>query len=229
MVAVAIGGAAVIGGATSVIAGNKAAKAQKNAAAQQAQISREQIAEERRQYDLARSDYAPYRETGYKALDTLSSMYGVNKDGKKLDMSAAVAATPGYQFRMDEGQKAIERSQAARGLLTSGATGKALTRYAQNYASGEYENFANRLASLAGVGQSATNSTTAAGQAMMSGIGNANQMASNAAANAGNARASSYANAGSAINTAINNGLSAYLYSQGGGFSAPNSGLGGIY
>lgn len=47
---------------------------------------------------------------------------------------------PGYQFRLDEGLKAIRRGAAASGGRGSGATMKALQRYGQNYASGEYQN-----------------------------------------------------------------------------------------
>jgi hypothetical protein len=76
---------------------------------------------------------------------------------------------PGYQFRLSEGNKAIERAAGARGLNNSGATLKALSRYGQDYASGEYEksygrfnadqerNF-GRLSSIANLGQNATNS-----------------------------------------------------------------------
>lgn len=81
---------------------------------------------------------------------------------------------PGYQFRMDEGRNALEGSAAAGGGLFSGATGKRLERYGQDYASGEYSNAYNRfnndrttrfnrLASIAGVGQSATNTGIASG------------------------------------------------------------------
>ena len=45
---------------------------------------------------------------------------------------------PGYQFRFNEGMKALERSAAAHGNLQSGATLKALTRYSQDYASNEF-------------------------------------------------------------------------------------------
>ncbi len=74
------------------------------------------------------------------------------------DMSAFYKS-PGYQFRFDEGQRAIERSGAARGGLMSGGMGRELTRYGQGFASGEFNNYANRLASLAGIGQTATNAT----------------------------------------------------------------------
>lgn len=127
------------------------------------------------------------------------------------DPFASFYASPDYQFRLSEGLKAIERSAAARGGLRSGATMRSLGRYAQGEAAGEYGNYVNRLAALAGVGQSATDSTTQAGMQYASG-------ASNAYTNAGNARASAYANTGNAINQGIGNIASAYLYRAGGGF-----------
>lgn len=213
MVAVAIAGAAVVGAGTSIISGNKAAKAQTKAADQQ-------IAEERRQYDLDRADLAPWRETGASALSKLAGMYGVggtptNGEGTADPNAGAYGGfftSPGYQFRLDEGNKAVERSAAAKGLLRSGAAVKAIDRYSQGLASSEYDAFTNRLMGLAGLGQNATNATVQAGQNATSGIVNAYGAA-------GNARASSYANTGSAINSGINNALSAYLYSQGGGFA----------
>jgi hypothetical protein len=51
---------------------------------------------------------------------------------------------PGYQFRMDEGKKAVEGSAAARGGLLSGAALKAMDRYSQGYASNEFSNAFNR-------------------------------------------------------------------------------------
>lgn len=51
---------------------------------------------------------------------------------------------PGYAFRLAEGQKAIERSAAARGGLQSGAALKAAARYGQEMGSQEYTNAFNR-------------------------------------------------------------------------------------
>ena len=155
--ALAIAGAAVVGGAATAISGSKAAKAQKSAAATAAAASERgtqlQIEEQRRQYDQTRADYAPYRETGYKALDTLAGLYGVG--GTRIDPTAALEATPGYQFQRDQGLSAIDRANSARGALNSGGADKSRIRYASGLAASNYENFANRLAALAGVGQSA--------------------------------------------------------------------------
>lgn len=52
---------------------------------------------------------------------------------------------PGYQFRMDEGARAVEGSAAARGGLLSGAAAKAMQKYGQGFASNEYGNAYNRF------------------------------------------------------------------------------------
>lgn len=196
--AVAIAGSAIVGAGASMITGSKAAKAQKNAAAQQ-------IAEQRRQYDQTRTDYAPWRAAGESALSRLSNeMAG--------GATTAFTKTPGYDFRLSEGVKAAERSAAARGRLGSGATMKAVQRYGEGLASDEYGSWWNRNAGLAGVGQAATDATANYGQQATNNI-------TGAIGNAGNARASSYANTGSSINSGINNVLSAYLAHQGGFFN----------
>lgn len=207
-------GAAIAGAGAQIISGNKAAKAQKQAA-------NASIAEERRQYDLTRADFAPWRETGQGALAKLASMYNVGPAGTTApgaDQGAygGFFESPGYRFRLDEGNRAVQRSASASGLLRSGAAMKAIDRYSQGLASSEYNSFADRLAQMAGLGQQATGATAAAGQAATQGI-------VNAYGQIGNARASSYANIGSAINGGINNALSAYLY-----FNQPKKMPGGI-
>jgi hypothetical protein len=124
------------------------------------------------------------------------------------DPYGGFTATPGYQFRRDEALKAIERSASSRGALGSGATQKAMIRYADNNAASEFNTYADRLAALAGVGQSSTASVAAAGSNYAG-----QQTQTNMAA--GQARASAYANTGSAINSGVQNLASAYLYNKG--------------
>ena len=74
---------------------------------------------------------------------------------------------PGYEFRLSEGEKGIDRAALARGGFDSGATLKALQRFGQDYASDEYSTAWNRDEAeknrkynfLAGVGN--TGQTTA--------------------------------------------------------------------
>jgi hypothetical protein len=101
------------------------------------------------------------------------------------------SSDPGYQFRLNEGTKALERSAAARGMLFSGATGKGLTRYAQDYASNEYDKSFNRLGVLSGSGQVATRDINSASGAFGANAAN-NIMAS------GRDRASAYETSGKA-------------------------------
>lgn len=107
-------------------------------------------------------------------------------------------ATPGYQFRLDEGQKAVERAAAASGRMNSGATIKAATRYGQGVAAQEYDNYLNRLSALSGSGQVAT------GQQVSLGQSNANAI-SQLQLQRGDAQASSYNALGNAANNAFNN------------------------
>lgn len=75
------------------------------------------------------------------------------------DPQGWLQSTPGYQFRLDEGTKARERSAAARGMLFSGPTMKGLDRYAQDYASAEWDQLFNQL----GGGGAATGALSDAG------------------------------------------------------------------
>ncbi len=47
--------------------------------------------------------------------------------------------SPGFQFRLGEGLKALQRSSAAKGTLLTGGTMKALNNYAQNQATTQYQ------------------------------------------------------------------------------------------
>lgn len=83
----------------------------------------------------------PWQQAGMEALKKLQS--------GNLEMD------PGYQFRLKEGQKAIDAAANAGGRYNSGRTLKELTRYGQDYASNEYGNAFNRQNILANYGNSA--------------------------------------------------------------------------
>jgi hypothetical protein len=67
---------------------------------------------------------------------------------------------PGYAFRLQEVQRSVDNSAAARGSTLSGAALKALQRYGQGMASQEFQNSYNRLSGISTTGQN-----SAAGQA----------------------------------------------------------------
>lgn len=178
-----IGAVASIGGALiGSSAAGKAADAQTQAAAMA-------TAEQRRQYDLTRADFAPWREAGSKAIGQLSSMLQPGYDYK---------TSPGYDFRFNEGQRAVESSAASRGMMMSGGTLKDLVRYGDGVASADYNDQFNRVASVAAGGQQVNSQLGQLGAQMATNVGN-NMMA------AGNARASGYAGQAAAWGGALNN------------------------
>ena len=97
----------------------------------------------RKTYDEKLASYDPYKKLGETAFTDFQDYYkrgGMNFDPNSVD----VTKDPGYQFRMDQGNKAIENSAMARGGLMSGNTIRGSQDYAQNLASQEYGNAYNR-------------------------------------------------------------------------------------
>ena len=223
-----MGGAAIIGGATlaggllASSAASSAAGAQTDAARYagdlQAQATADQVAEQRRQYDLTRSDLAPWRQAGQQALGTLSGMVQAGPGD--------YTKSPGYDFRLQQGVDTLQRGAAARGGLLGGAQQKALTQFGQDYATNDYDNFLNRYyqsltpyQSLAGLGQTATNQTAALGQNTANSISNILQSGATgqgaAALSGGQARASGYINQANALTGNLQSGLGNYFAWQG--------------
>lgn len=201
-VAGAVVGSAVIGG----MAAGDAASTQAASADRAADLQYKQW---RESVDLQE----PWRKAGEQALNKLIPL----TDYKNFSMSD-FQADPGYAFRLSEGTKALERSAAARGGLLSGGTGKALTRFGQDYGSQEYTNAFNRyqteraarlqpLQSLAGVGQTTAQQIGQSGMQMASNVGDIQQ--SGAAA-----RASGYVGQANALTGALNTGLNYYQGQQ---------------
>lgn len=137
--------------------------------------------------------------------------------------------TPGYQFQVQQANDAVQNRMAALGLAGSGDAMKGIAATTQGLANAEYGNYLNRLAAMAGMGQTATNSQNALG------ANAANQMSGIAQAG-GNARASSIMGGTNAWSGALGyltnpngpvmNGLQSW--GSGWGQSAPQfSGFGG--
>ena len=212
-----LAGAAVVGTAANAYSSNKASKAQQQSAnqandtAQQAQ--QQSLAYQKEMDARAYADNAPYRAAGTNALAQLSAA--------KNFTGADLASSPGYQFGLSEGNRGLTNSAAARGGLLSGAALKASTKYAQDYASTKFNDAftqdatnKNRLATLAGIGQTSVGQTTSSGlqtgSAIGNGLMNTAQIVGNNLTGAGNARASGYLANGNALTGAVNQGLSAW-------------------
>jgi len=111
---------------------------------------------------------------GRGGMTSLASMGGA------AGAEAALMSAPGFQFRIAEGQKALERSAAARGTLLTGGTLKAITRYGQDFASNEYNNRYNQLYGLSNLGLNAAQSSANLGSSYAANTGNLYQNQANA-------------------------------------------------
>lgn len=86
---------------------------------------------------------APYSGSPYPGF-TPPPLPASLQQGFQLPSAADLQATPGYMERFKMGQQARERGAASRGTILNGGTQQALTRYGQDYASGEYNNLAQQ-------------------------------------------------------------------------------------
>lgn len=236
-VATAIVGGAVIGGYSANKAADKQAEAAINAANVQAQSAREAQALQKQMFDIQREGQEPFRQAGltgqnrlmeYLGLGGNAGAAGYGRYGRDFGMSD-FQADPGYAFRLGEGQKALERSAAARGGLISGGALKAATRYGQDMGSQEYQNAYNRyqtnrtnqlqpLGNLMSMGQSAaSNQGSAAGQYganagnMIMGAGNAT---AGGITGAGNAQAAGYMGMGNTLASGLTAAATGYQNQQ---------------
>ncbi|GAG51235.1 unnamed protein product, partial [marine sediment metagenome] len=176
-------------------------------------------ATERYMYDTTREDMAPWQETGVSAINQMRDLSGLGAEGSRETAMNSFYQDPGYQFRFDEGQRALENSALARGQGLSGNAGRALVGFGQGMGSQEYGNYWNRLAGLSGTGQTATNQLGGFGANAARGIGNANIAA-------GQARGSGYMGMANSLGSGLNN-WAGYQGWQNGGGGGGGGGYGG--
>ena len=235
MVAAAVvGGLATAGSAAySANQAKKGAKAQveagDRASALEQQSADKQLALQREIWEKQQADYKPYLEQGQYGINTLGNLmksgsgqlnnpFDVYLKSKGLAGGKFDTSNPAYQFQLKQGQQALDRSTAARGMGYSGAQMKAAQEYGQgmasqqydkeyNRASGEFGDYYNRLAGLAQGGQQATTSLQNAGNQYATGasntLGSLGGYLQNNLGQAANARASGYIGGANAINGGI--------------------------
>lgn len=205
MVAAAVIGAVAttVGTVASVSATNKASKT-----AQKTADKNNVIAGQVRTENIGRLE--PYAAAGLPATKSIQALLGLAPEGQ----TAAEAGfqtfrdSTGYQFRKQEGEKAIEAALGKRGQLESGAAVKSALKYSAGLSDNTFDGYYGKL-----LGQQAVGLTGASAQAGVSqNYGNTvqanNTNAGNVAANAALANANT-------INSALGSAVSAYGFSQG--------------
>jgi len=254
--AAAIGGLATVGSAAySAHQARKGTKAQveagDRASALEQQSADKQLALQREIWEKQQADYKPYLEQGTYGINRLGDLMrnqtGTrrprnNANGGQLNnpfdtylASKGLAGgrfdtnNPAYQFQLKQGQQALDRSAAARGMGYSGAQMKAAQEYGQglasqeydkqyNRASGEFGDYYNRLAGLAQGGQQATTSLQNAGSQYAQNAGNTFANLSNAQTSIlgqqANARASGYTANSNAVTGGLNSLTNLYALNK---------------
>ncbi len=217
----------VISGLTA----NNQARASRRAADAQVRSAEEASRLQREMFDRQVQLQEPFRQGGLAGQNRLMELLGIGGNAQASDYGRDARdfgmgdfeVDPGYGFRLAEGNKALERSAAARGMVLSGQMFKGVQRFGQDLASQEYQNAFNRfqtnrssrlnpLMGLAGAGQQATNVVSNA-------AGQLGQNLGENAMGAGNARASGYIGQANAYTNAINqmNNMAAQVFGMRGG------------
>lgn len=124
----------------AINANPSAASAWQGLANPQAQTIDQQVDAEIASRQAAIPDFGKLAEPSYKDF----TPYGEAAPEFTPFSQSMFTETPDYQFRLDEGNKAIDRASSARGNFYSGAALKEATQYGSDLASNEYSNAYNR-------------------------------------------------------------------------------------
>jgi hypothetical protein len=120
--------------------------------------------------EKARLALEPYQNTGLQANNQLSSSLANGTLGGTFD-AGDFTADPGYQFRLSEGQKALDRQNAASGGLYSGQAMKAAADYGQGLADQTYNDAFSRWLQNQQQTYNVLSNTATAGQNAATGLG----------------------------------------------------------
>lgn len=238
-------GSAAIGSSAAGNAASAQSSASEYAANLQKQESDQALAFQQQVWQQQQANEAPWIQAGQGAVGTLSGLAASQQPWTQQFVAPTDVTEqndPGFQFRLQQGQQALERSAAAKGGLLTGGAMKDINSYAQDYASNEYNNVYNRAlgqyqqayniynqnqanqfnryATLAGLGQTSAGQLNSAGSQAASNTGNilmnTGMQVGNSLQNAAAAQASGYVGAANAYGGAINNignlGMTGALY-----------------
>ena len=205
---------AVIGGATAIYGAKKSSDAAAAGAKASQKATDATIAEQKRQFDLTRSDQLPWMQAGKDALGQQQAL--MSGDFSKFYQS------PDYAFALSEGMKGLDRSAASRGRLYSGGYGQDLTKYAQGMATQNYNNYYSKLAGLSNTGSGTAQNLGVLGQNYANSMGSALQANAANRTSAYNSQANAWGNAATQIGGIAGN----YFGNKGGWYLGNNPGPG---
>lgn len=161
--AIIAAGAAVASVSAQKSAANSARRSQKRAADAS-------IAEQQRQFDLTREDFAGIRGRGEAAGTELNALLGLAGTEEEQAALGRFNESPGQAFLRERQERALLRSTAATGGLQGGNVQTALQEQAFGIASQQLGERKNRLAGVAQLGATGTAQAAEIGAGISSGI-----------------------------------------------------------
>ena len=227
--AAGVAAAGAVGG--SVINSNAAASAAKS----QQQAASNAEAQQQAQFNQTQQSLLPYVQQGtsaveayHNALPQLTAPFQPTMD--------QLAATPGYQFDLQQGLQSTQNAAAARGLGVSGAALKGAASYATGLAQQTVGQNASIYYQGQRIGQAGYNALSGLGESAAAGTGNLGQQAaanqSNLITGAGNAQAAGTVGGANALSSGLtgagNSALNAYFLNSLQQNSNQNSLTGGV-
>jgi hypothetical protein len=136
-------------------------------------------------YNQNKGNLAPYMANGPKAGGTINDFLGLNgttaQTGAK-NMFGTYKDAAGYNFNLDQQNDALNSSNASKGLLKSGSSLKALTKYQTGLADSYAQNWLGDLQGQQATGLSAANALAGVGSAFVNQTTNNNNNAAGAKA-----------------------------------------------
>lgn len=149
-----------------------------------------------------------------------------NPNQQYQDAFANYRNSTGYNFRVDEGARAVNSLFAGKGALNSGAAMKAFGNFGQNIASAEFGNYLGQLNGVSQQGLAAANAQAGVGTSLVNAVSNNNNAAAGALGNQAFVNGNAQSQMWGAVGNTLGNLGSTFASSFGGGGSSGGIGNG---
>lgn len=179
-------GSAIIGGGAAAISSSSTNNAINRSTQAQTDAANQSIALQRDIYNQNKNALAPYTDRGNVAGSAINALLGLGGDTASAQSAFDnYLGSAGYQYQLNEANKAANAQFAAAGALDSGAAVKAAQSRATSLAGGYFGNYLGLLgnqqnvglgagSALAGVGQNFANNSTSINTNLANSISSAN-------------------------------------------------------
>jgi hypothetical protein len=121
-----------------------------------------------RAYEDVNKSLAPQMSTGTMANTQMANMLGLNGADAQGAGFVNWKNSTGYQSGLQEGLDGVTQNQAVGGMLNSGSTLKALSRYGSDYANSKFGEYQNQLQGVVNSGTQAAAAIGSTGQVQKS-------------------------------------------------------------